>query len=411
MYKSTYGSGYLRQRGKKWYGCIRITVKRPETETHVHDRIQFVLGDKSTMSKRQAKEALTREIAKRKGWFTSNKGVLNDGRVTFGWFTRNRYFPLKKGDWKEETAKNKMALIESDLLEDLGNIPLRNFTRYDLQLHVNKLAERFSRDRVLQMRAYLRDIFSEALDQDFIVKDPALRVKVPGQLKESDKTTLTWEQLRMALNELSSMDRILLELDMTDALRPSELFALRWSCFDSRESNLTLKETVYKGKIRNWGKTRRSLSAIHLPPSLTADLVAWKKVCPDSSPEAFIFPNRDGGFMDADNFRKRVLYELATKLGLQKLNFQVIRRTIATLGQHKGSVKDIQGLLRHTRLSTSTDVYMQEIPETVRKTVDSIHQELRKAPRSGDFESALCLLKQRETGGREKPYLKQIDAN
>jgi integrase len=129
-----------------------------------------------------------------------------------------------------------------------------------------KLAEAGSRDRVLQMRAYLRDIFSEALDQDFLVKNPALKVKVPAQLKETDKTTLTWEQLRMALDELREMDRVLLELEMTDALRPGELFALRWKCFRQEDSSLMLQETVYKGQIRRWGKTRKSLSAMTLPP-------------------------------------------------------------------------------------------------------------------------------------------------
>jgi hypothetical protein len=34
----------------------------------------------------------------------------------------------------------------------------------------------------------------------------------------------------------------------------------------------------------------------------------------------------------------------------------VIRRTIATLAQKKGTPKDIQGLLRHSRLATTTDV-------------------------------------------------------
>jgi integrase len=43
----------------------------------------------------------------------------------------------------------------------------------------------------------------------------------------------------------------------------------------------------------------------------------------------------------------------------------VIRRTIATLAQKKGTVKDVQGLLRHSRAATTTDVYMQEIPESV----------------------------------------------
>ncbi len=82
--------------------------------------------------------------------------------------------------------------------------------------------------------------------------------------------------------------------------------------------------------------------------------------------------------MDADNFRKRVLHPIAVKLGLPKLTFQVIRRAVATLAQHKGSVKDVQGLLRHEKPTISAEVYMQEIPATVRKTVNSIHKELRK---------------------------------
>jgi integrase len=53
---------------------------------------------------------------------------------------------------------------------------------------------------------------------------------------------------------------------------------------------------------------------------------------------------------------------LEKDLELPKLTFQVIRRTIATLAQKKGTVKDVQGLLRHSRAATTTDVYMQEIP-------------------------------------------------
>jgi integrase len=99
---------------------------------------------------------------------------------------------------------------------------LVNFDRFTLQLNVDKLAKNIARDTVLQMRAYLRDIFEEAIDQDFLIKDPAARVKVPTQLRESDKTTLTWDQLRAALESVNAEERILLELDMTQALRPSE---------------------------------------------------------------------------------------------------------------------------------------------------------------------------------------------
>jgi hypothetical protein len=47
-----------------------------------------------------------------------------------------------------------------------------------------------------------------------------------------------------------------------------------------------------------------------------------------------------------------------------------------------GSVKDIQGILRHASASTTADVYMQEIPEGIKRTLLSISNELRAIPSS-----------------------------
>ena len=91
---------------------------------------------------------------------------------------------------------------------------------------------------------------------------------------------------------------------------------------------------------------------IHIPRNLADDLERWRTSCPDPSPESFMFANRAGGFLDTDNFRKRMLHKLARDLSLPKLTFQVIRRTIATLAQKKGTVKDVQGLMRHSRTAS-----------------------------------------------------------
>jgi integrase len=371
--------GWVVARGKKWYGYFRRDVVDPVSSELKSTIVPVVLGPKSQLTKFEARESLEREIAKLTGQSLGGKAV-NDGSVTFGWFVRNRFLPLKEASWKEETAKVKTMLIQQDLIDDFEDVPLENFDKFTLQVHLNKLAKTRSRDRVLQMRAYMRDIFAEAADQDFLAKDPARKVKVPTQLRETDKTTLTWDQLRKALSELDDRDRLLLELDMTNALRPSELFGLRWKCFNEAASSMSVTETVYKGKIRPWGKTQRSLATVHLPKDLAKQLAAWRQQAPDPSPEAFIFPNQSGGFLDTDNYRKRVLHKLAKDLGLPKLTFQVIRRTIATLAQKKGTVKDVQGVLRHSRTATTTDVYMQEIPESVQATVNSIHSELRGKP-------------------------------
>src|SRR5258708_14213517 len=146
---------------------------------------------------------------------------MNDSSVTFGWFVRSRVFGLKEADWKEETAKVKKLLIQRDLIDPFDKTSLENLDKFTLQVQLNNLAKTNSKDRVLQIRAYLRDIFAEAVDQDFLVKDPARKVAVPTQLRDTDRTTLTWPQLRDALSKLMLRDRIRLEIDMTNALRPA----------------------------------------------------------------------------------------------------------------------------------------------------------------------------------------------
>ena len=387
---TSYQKGWVRLRGKKWYGYFRRTEIDPSTNEPKPAVAQVILGFKSEMSKTQAREKLEGEVAKLgKQPLNGDKSMVN-GAVTFGWFVLHRYLPLKEADWRDETAKVKKHIIQADLVDEFADVRLENFDKFTLQTHLNKLAKTRSRDRVLQIRAYIKAICAEAGDQDFLPKDPARTLKTPANLRETDKTVLSWEQLAAALAKLGLRDRILLKLDMTNALRPSELFAFRWKCHRVEAVSLTIVETIYKGKIRSYGKTKGSLTEVPIAKDLSDDLVAWRQVSqeqydkkkkkhglPPEDEEAFLFPNRDGSFMDPSNYRKRVLRKLATELGLPKLTFQVIRRTIATLAQKKGTVKDVQGMMRHSRVATTTDVYMQEMPEGVRATVDSIHRELQ----------------------------------
>src|SRR5580658_2123974 len=270
--------GWVSVRGKKWYGYFRRTVIDPKTNELKAVSTPVALGLKSEMTKYEARERLEVEIKRLTGQI-SETGVVRNGNVTFGWFVRNHYLPLKEADWKDETAKVKKYLIQADLIDAFDNIRLENLDKLTLQSHLNRLAKTRSRDRVLQIGSYMRAIFREAVEQDFLPKDPARTVKTPSELRESDKTTLSWDQLRAALSMLPLRDRILLTLDMTNALRPGELFGLRWSCFNPELCLIEIKETTYKGKIRPWGKTKGSLTKIPIAQALADELLAWKQQC------------------------------------------------------------------------------------------------------------------------------------
>jgi integrase len=130
--------------------------------------------------------------------------------------------------------------------------------------------------------------------------------------------------------------------------------------------------------LRPFGKTPRSLTKVHLPDGLASELRRWKVEYRKASPEAFIFPNADGGFMDTANYRFRVLKPLAEKLGIEKLNFQIMRRTMATQAPNMGSGKDLQEHLRHSRADTTANEYMQAPPESVQEMVGSVYLMLAK---------------------------------
>lgn len=369
-------AGWVSLRGKQWYGYFRQWVLDPETNEERVKKICIKLALKSKMTKLEAREALRAEITKETGQNLGGR-VLKDSSVTFEWFVRNRYFPLRQGDWRPETAKEKMAQIELDLIARFGDHPLDTFDRFMLQTHVNGLAERYSQDRVKQARSYLKSIFDEAIEQEFLVKDPSRKLKIPKNLRPKDKRILSWEELWSILAETARRDRLLLLLDMTEALRPSELFALRWRSFDNLNT-LSITETVYRRQIRPFGKTPGSLTKVHLPDGLASELRRWKRECKNSSPEVFIFSNADGGCLDTSNYRFRVLRPLAEKLGIERLNFQILRRTMATQAQGMGSIKDIQAHLRHAKADTTANEYMQALPESVREMVGSVYQMLAK---------------------------------
>jgi integrase len=82
---------------------------------------------------------------------------------------------------------------------------------------------------------------------------------------------------------------------------------------------------------------------------------------------------RDGERISALCRRRWRSKPLRDSLGIPKLNFQVIRRTIATRAQSLGSVKDIQSHLRHSRADTTANEYMQELPESVQQMVGTVY--------------------------------------
>ena len=75
----------------------------------------------------------------------------------------------------------------------------------------------------------------------------------------------------------------------------------------------------------------------------------------------------------AQNFFKWKVWPITDKLGIPRnlCTFQVFRRTLGTDLQQHGTMKDAQAIMRHKHIKTTAEVYMDQIPDSVRKAIDA----------------------------------------
>jgi integrase len=141
-----------------------------------------------------------------------------------------------------------------------------------------------------------------------------------------------------------------------------------------------LDEATIDGTVYRKLKTKQSHGYVALPASLRTSLAKWKTMQRPTSDDEFIFPNCRGGVHRVDNYRADVLRpalnKIAKETGIGCIDFRACRRTCATHLSHYGGVKEVQAHLRHSRATTTLDVYIQEIPEAVRQAVEDLDSAL-----------------------------------
>jgi integrase len=99
----------------------------------------------------------------------------------------------------------------------------------------------------------------------------------------------------------------------------------------------------------------------------------WREQNMEAAPDALIFSSEKQTPMRAENWLNRRIKPVARELKITgPINFQVLRRTFATNAQGYGNPKDVQAHLRHTDVSTTLNEYTQAIPESVRKLVNAV---------------------------------------
>jgi integrase len=359
------------KRRKIWRGHFYVYVPTPDGK-EIRQHRNVTLGAKSELKKWQAAKKL-QEIIDRESAGTAFRPEPN---ATLSWFWESRFLPLQL-QWRDSTRVVLVAIFNKHVLSKFGESRLDSLKRFDLQTHLNTLANEYSKSLVKKVRTWIKAVLDEAVEQEFIGKNPARKLALPPT-RGTCKRFLTIAEYRRMLDELEGRDRLIFRLFVMCAFRPGELFALRWRCRNG--NTLRIEESVSRGKI-GLPKTKSSAAVVALPNSLAHELDEWYEFSGRPKPDDFIFPSRAKTPLHAGNYLKRdVLRPAADRAGIADLTFQALRRTFATHFHGIGTVKDQQSQMRHATAQITLDVYTQSVAESLISAVEAFDAKLNNKP-------------------------------
>ena len=363
--------GYVTEKSGSWLGHYSKWVVNPATGEKRRKQIAKTLGPTATMTKTKARVELSKIIVR-------ELGIVGDSRITVANFISQRWKPLREGTWRSGTKATNEQLFKV-ITDRFGNEALEDVDSVALQTWLNSIAKTRSGSAVRHLRIFLRGIFAEAVIQKRIDIDPARLLKIP-KLKPVKKDYLSMEQIKallkasMPFGKMKTRETCFLQLILGTALRPSEIFALRWRSIDLAKGTMTISETVYRGEIRPYGKTTEDgdLEVLLIPEVPLQALTELHAEAKRNAPDDFVFPTRVGTFWLKENYLRRVLQPIADAAKISHFNYQVLRRTTLTWAAQYGDLKSVQAIARHRKADTTANAYMQVIDSAVRNTSDGL---------------------------------------
>jgi integrase len=132
-------------------------------------------------------------------------------------------------------------------------------------------------------------------------------------------------------------------------------------------------QRIYRNKV-DTPKTHQSVRKAALTEGLIEDLELWKSTARESTGTPFVFASGRGTALSKDNVWRRNMLPSLAKAGLGWANFQVMRRTHASLMRSmKEDPHAVAAQLGHT-VDVSLNVYSQSPVEARRDMVNRLEK-------------------------------------
>jgi integrase len=320
-----------------------------------------------------------------------NQGLESIGSATnFNHYVETTYIPVVMPLMAKSTRDRSEGVIGNYLVPAFGKLCLRDLSPLTVQRYFSNMAtSTLAHESQDKIRDVLSSVLASAVKYGLLVKNPVEAVRLPAERRgrRRDKPYLTPAQFDQLLALIPEPYSSMAYVAIFTGLRVSELAGLRWN--DIHADGITIDERFCRG---DWGAPKSEASnatiavnqcvvqRIHRLKLLTVEVkgggpgnkaIRKYKVVKSCGPDDLVFQSvRDGKPIRDNNILSRFIKPAARTLGLSWVNWRCLRTSHAVWLKLAGAdVKDAQGQMRHSRASTTLDIYQQFVPESQQKVV------------------------------------------
>jgi integrase len=248
--------------------------------------LQFVVGGVMQYrsikgTKRDAEAELTKLTAAALGGT-----YVDHSRITVAEFL-DRWLDWAATSVSPKTIERYRQIVRLNIIPHIGTVPLQKLRAITLtDLYVTLLKEGGADGRPLSARSVghvhrvLRRALSFAVTWGEVLQNPAANVK-PPRVEQTELDILRDGDVKAPLDQLRGKSLYLVALlGLTTGMRRGEMLALRWQDIEGGKLRVErrLEQTKTGGLRFKSPKTKTSRRSISIPPSVTAELRAHRRV-------------------------------------------------------------------------------------------------------------------------------------
>jgi len=381
--------------GRFWYIRVWQDEFRAGVRTRKRKRIKLA---PATKGMREVKKLAAEHLR------PLNQGLIGVGAgVNFMKYVDNEYRPKYLPDLAKPVQNCYESVLKVHLESEFGSACLADLTRPTLKGYFANRARGVEYPTLLKIRDTLSSILRAAVDGEFLLKSPLDGLRLPKDRRpRRSKPVLTPQQFSNLTDLIPEPYATMVFVCVLAGLRVSEGIGLRWR--DVKPGAIVVSERYCRG---DWScpKTPESGSPIAVEQEVIERIEQLKKltvtiragrairkyaVVKSCGPNDLVFQSvKEGKPMRDGNILSRFIKPAARKLGLDFVNWLVLRRSCATwLIESGADVKAAQGQMRHTRPATTLGIYAQVVP-TAQRRVSQRLSEFIKEQSAGKFVATL----------------------